>query len=208
MRTKAYSTRLRVGDDLDEEIILRLDDLDQQGEDSGEWLREAARMRILAESTQEIESAPVKEVAVADPISLFSNLSNSEEAIDLAIEAIFNHLTEEQKLNYMRKALEYRVAKKFVDIWTQSEKKNTQNEEGVDRANTNAASDVFLPNEGTNREVHLEALQGAPEGPGSDLDEAAAQGSSEGPIENLDDGFGVYREALPDLLRLELMERG
>ncbi|MFD2328744.1 hypothetical protein ACFSR7_05725 [Cohnella sp. GCM10020058] len=177
MRTKAYSTRLRFEDDLDEEIILLLDGIDANGDDPGEWLREAARMRIQPEEDiveREAQSA-------AAPFSY----KTGEDPIDLIVQRVLDSFTDDEKSTYVREAIQMRVAIEshapsfFVGRLQEQMRMSNRGE---------VPDDQSLP--GLNGDSYQQF-----------------EYESDPEPEPYDDGFNLYREALPGLLRLEAVER-
>ncbi|MFC5402923.1 hypothetical protein [Cohnella soli] len=181
MRTKAYSTRLRYEDELDEAIIQILDEIENNDEDPGEWLREAARMRL------ELASRPVAEQP-ADNLAVFTLFTDQEATgLEHVVQRLFEAMSDEQKTAYIQEAIRMRVAIEtdapayFINRWNQQQ----------------GSQEASLPADGHERlstvsEVPLIALE---------------KDGGQPPPETQEDGLSLYRNALAALMRLEMMER-
>lgn len=195
MRTKAYSARFKYEDELDEEIILKLDEIDDQELDPGEWIREAARMRLLAEQKEMEQLEKLDELVELDEVLIEKDpndgipgafryqMTDAESPIERLANGILIQLTEEEQMKYIRDAIEMRVAIEshapayFIDRF-QSMASDSPGwlETAIDRSDDG------------NHHIDTES-------------------ASEVKIEAYDDGFSLYRDSLPALLRLEMMDR-
>lgn len=108
MRTKAYSMRLQYGDEHDEALMILLDEIDLHDEDSGEWLRDAAKEKLIASSQQKSAQTEVLPFTTDQVIPFF--LDWKDNGLPGMVKKLLISMSQENLISWIREAISMRVA--------------------------------------------------------------------------------------------------
>lgn len=224
MSSKAFSTRLNTEIPQQNEIAELLDllDSDESGLlNSSDWLLQAALMRqehdqqaedqiaLLYDSAISAEKMESEQLNSDFPTSLEPIIMWNNEPIEIALQSQFDSLSKEEQAKWLKEAalmrfsIEQNVPGYFISQWQPVERLNQRLNQSTFKEHSEDAIEETYKETSVTPDSISDARNVEVETQSQQKEVEALEPVVEPP--RPDDGFNIYRDALPEILKLEVL---